>query len=180
MASGPRGMNPRAAAVLPRPSVSGPGRRMGCTAFVVARFGFWPSRLAAICAIRTRHKRTPPTSSRARFLFRDWPSGNAPSSRGRPPTRNLLRGRSLCRLSSLTSSRLPSPTRRLRYLLRTAISFIQAVARQLDGREIGDGAVHRAIATAFQAFWRPPDIVTMRVPSRWNRAEPRFDHASKR
>ena len=58
--------------------------------------------------------------------------------------------------------------------------FYQAVARQLAGREIGDGAVHRAVAVAFQAFWRPPDIVTMRVPSRWNRAEPRFDHASKR
>ena len=58
--------------------------------------------------------------------------------------------------------------------------FYQAVARQLDGREIGDGAVHRAVAVAFQAFWRPPDITTIRVPSRWNRAEPRFDHASKR
>jgi hypothetical protein len=58
--------------------------------------------------------------------------------------------------------------------------FYQAVARQLAGREIGDGAVHRAVAVAFQAFWRPSDITTMRVPSRWNRAEPRFDHASKR
>lgn len=58
--------------------------------------------------------------------------------------------------------------------------FYQAVARQLDGREIGDGAVHRAVAVAFQAFWRPPDITTTRVPSRWNRVEPHFDRASKR
>ena len=53
-------------------------------------------------------------------------------------------------------------------------------AVQLAGHEIGDGAVHRAVAAAFQAFWRPPYITTTRVPSRWNRAEPRFDHVSKR
>ena len=58
--------------------------------------------------------------------------------------------------------------------------FYQAVARQLDGREIGDGLVGRAVAVAFQAYWHPPPIESVRVPSRWNRAEPRFDHASKR
>ena len=58
--------------------------------------------------------------------------------------------------------------------------FLAAVARQLAGHEIGDGAVHRAVAVAFQAFWRPPDITTTRVPSRWNRVEPHFDRASKR
>ena len=58
--------------------------------------------------------------------------------------------------------------------------FYQAVARQLDGREIGDGAVHRAVAIAFSAYWHPPDIVSTRAVSRWNRAEPHFDHDSKR
>jgi hypothetical protein len=56
--------------------------------------------------------------------------------------------------------------------------FLEAVARQLDGREIGDGAVHRAVAAAFQAFWKPPP--TPHTPSRWQRERPRFDRASRR
>jgi hypothetical protein len=56
--------------------------------------------------------------------------------------------------------------------------FHEAVARQLAGCEIGDGAVGRAIATAFQAFWRPPELPAAK--SRWNRERPRFDHPSKR
>ena len=58
--------------------------------------------------------------------------------------------------------------------------FLQAVARQLAGCEIGDGAVHRAVAVAFQAYWRAPDPVATRVPSRWNRVEPHFERASRR
>jgi hypothetical protein len=57
-------------------------------------------------------------------------------------------------------------------------AFYDAVAHQLTGREIGDGAVHRAVATAFQAFWKPPELPAAK--SRWNRERPRFDHASKR
>jgi hypothetical protein len=36
--------------------------------------------------------------------------------------------------------------------------FLQAVAHQLAGHEIGDGSVHRAVAAALQAFWKPPDL----------------------
>jgi hypothetical protein len=45
--------------------------------------------------------------------------------------------------------------------------FLQTVAHQLAGCEIGDGSVHRAVAAAFQAFWRPPE--TPHTPSRWSR-----------
>jgi len=38
--------------------------------------------------------------------------------------------------------------------------FYQAVADQLSGREIGDGIVHRAVAAAFQSFWKPPELGT--------------------
>jgi hypothetical protein len=55
--------------------------------------------------------------------------------------------------------------------------FLQAVADQLVGRELGDGAVHRAVAVAFQAFWKPPIPHT---PSRWQRDAPGFEHASRR
>jgi hypothetical protein len=57
-------------------------------------------------------------------------------------------------------------------------AFYDAVARQLAGQELGDGAVHRAVAAAFQAFWKPLELPTAR--SRWQRERPRFDHASKR
>jgi hypothetical protein len=55
--------------------------------------------------------------------------------------------------------------------------FFQAVANQLAGRELGDGSVHRAVAVAFQAFWKPPELHT---PSRWTRDTPSFEHASRR
>jgi hypothetical protein len=45
--------------------------------------------------------------------------------------------------------------------------FYQAVAHQLAGHEIGDGSVHRAVATAFQLYFKPPE--TPHSPSRWNR-----------
>jgi hypothetical protein len=56
--------------------------------------------------------------------------------------------------------------------------FYQAIAHQLTGREVGDGSVHRAVAAAFQAFFKPPE--TPHYPSRWQRDAPRFDRASKR
>ena len=60
-------------------------------------------------------------------------------------------------------------------------AFYQAVFRQLAGHEIGDGAVHRAVAAAFHAYWHPPDFVTTRTSPRWSRTHrPNFEHASKR
>lgn len=56
--------------------------------------------------------------------------------------------------------------------------FYQAVAHQLTGQEIGDGAVHRAVATAFQAFWKPPELP--HTPPRWHSGAPRFERMSKR
>ena len=45
--------------------------------------------------------------------------------------------------------------------------FYAAVAHQLAGHEIGDGAVHRAVAVAFQLYFKPPE--TPHTPSRWAR-----------
>jgi hypothetical protein len=45
--------------------------------------------------------------------------------------------------------------------------FMAAVARELAGREIGDGAVGRAVASAFQALWSPPDISRARDVSKY-------------
>ena len=56
--------------------------------------------------------------------------------------------------------------------------FYQAVAAQLAGHEIGDGAVHRAVAAAFRTFWRPPELP--HTPSRWQHRAPRFERVSKR
>jgi hypothetical protein len=55
--------------------------------------------------------------------------------------------------------------------------FLEAVARQLDGHEIGDGVVHRAVRTAFAAYWKPPEMP--HTPSRWQRAAPGYERASK-
>jgi hypothetical protein len=55
--------------------------------------------------------------------------------------------------------------------------FLEAVAKALAGQEIGDGAVHRAVAAAFQAFWKPPE--TPHTPSRWQRDRPHFERATK-
>jgi hypothetical protein len=57
-------------------------------------------------------------------------------------------------------------------------AFYDAVARQLAGHEIGDGSVHRAVAAAFSAIFKPPELPAAK--SRWQRERPRFDHASKR
>jgi hypothetical protein len=56
--------------------------------------------------------------------------------------------------------------------------FYQAVAHQLTGREVGDGAVGRAIATAFQLYFKPPE--TPHTPSRWQRGSPNFGKSSRR
>jgi hypothetical protein len=56
--------------------------------------------------------------------------------------------------------------------------FYQAVAHQLAGHEVGDGAVGRAIATAFQLYFKPPE--TPHTPSRWQRGSPNFGKSSRR
>jgi hypothetical protein len=56
--------------------------------------------------------------------------------------------------------------------------FYQAVAHQLASAEVGDGSVHRAVAAAFQAFWKPPEMP--HTPSRWERGTPRFEKTSRR
>ena len=35
--------------------------------------------------------------------------------------------------------------------------FVACVARELEGRAIGDGSVQRAIAAAFRTFFHPPE-----------------------
>ena len=43
--------------------------------------------------------------------------------------------------------------------------FLQALADELEGHEIGDGAVARAVGRAFKAFYRPPaDDTGLRAP----------------
>ena len=43
--------------------------------------------------------------------------------------------------------------------------FLQALADELEGHEIGDGVVARAIGRAFKAFYRPPaDDTGLRAP----------------
>jgi hypothetical protein len=55
--------------------------------------------------------------------------------------------------------------------------FVAAVAAELQGRPIGDGAVGRAIRAAQVKFAHPepPDM-----PAKWDRDRPRFERASKR
>jgi hypothetical protein len=55
--------------------------------------------------------------------------------------------------------------------------FLAAVAEALAGHELGDGAVHRAVRTAFAAYWKPPQAP--HTPSRWQRDRPHFERASK-
>jgi hypothetical protein len=57
-------------------------------------------------------------------------------------------------------------------------AFYDAVAHQLAGREIGDGSVHRAVAAAFQTFFKPPE--PPHTPSRWQRGSPNFAKTSRR
>jgi hypothetical protein len=49
-------------------------------------------------------------------------------------------------------------------------AFLQAVAADLRGREVGPGTVHRAIAKAQREFFDPPDL-DGRMPrvSKWER-----------
>jgi hypothetical protein len=53
-------------------------------------------------------------------------------------------------------------------------AFVTAVARELKGKPIGDGAIGRAIRAA-QVSFPPP-----KKPSRWDRDRPRFESPSKR
>jgi hypothetical protein len=42
---------------------------------------------------------------------------------------------------------------------------LKAIVDELEGHEIGDGAVARAVAKAFSALWRPPaDDAGLRAP----------------
>jgi hypothetical protein len=44
-------------------------------------------------------------------------------------------------------------------------SFLNAIADELEGHEIGDGIVARALGRAFKAFYRPPaDDTGLRAP----------------
>ena len=56
-------------------------------------------------------------------------------------------------------------------------AFHQAVARQLAGREVGDGAVGRAIATAFQLYFKPPELP--HKAARWGGPAPSFEKISR-
>jgi hypothetical protein len=56
-------------------------------------------------------------------------------------------------------------------------AFIAAVAAELRGRPIGDGAVGRAIRAAQANFQHPEPE---RMPAKWDRDRPRFERASKR
>ena len=56
--------------------------------------------------------------------------------------------------------------------------FYQAVAHQLAGHEIGDGSVARAVAAAFQTFFKPPELP--HTPPRWERERQHFERVGKR
>jgi hypothetical protein len=55
--------------------------------------------------------------------------------------------------------------------------FYAAVAHQLAGCELGDGAVHRAVAAAFRTLWQPPEVP--HTPSRWQRRAPDYERSAK-
>jgi hypothetical protein len=46
--------------------------------------------------------------------------------------------------------------------------FLAEVAQRLAGREIGDGAVHRACADAWQKFWDPPQLDRGKGVNKWS------------
>jgi hypothetical protein len=46
--------------------------------------------------------------------------------------------------------------------------FVASVAHELEGKPIGDGAVARAVVSAFRVFFHPPEEAG-HPPSRWNR-----------
>ena len=45
--------------------------------------------------------------------------------------------------------------------------FVTRIARELEGKPIGEGTVARAVAISFKAFFIPPEIP--HLPSRWAR-----------
>jgi hypothetical protein len=47
--------------------------------------------------------------------------------------------------------------------------FLEEVARLLQGREIGDGAVHRACGKAWQKFWKAPQLERGKGVNKWTR-----------
>jgi hypothetical protein len=55
--------------------------------------------------------------------------------------------------------------------------FVAAVARELEGKPIGDGSVGVAIRAAQANFEHP---TPPEKPSRWDRDRPRFESLSKR
>jgi hypothetical protein len=54
--------------------------------------------------------------------------------------------------------------------------YLEKVAEMLNGHEIGDGLVGRVAREAQRA----PELEPKKAPSRWDRAAPRFDKASRR
>jgi hypothetical protein len=46
--------------------------------------------------------------------------------------------------------------------------FVTRIARELEGKPIGEGTVARAVATSFKVFFVPPEIP--RLPPRWARS----------
>jgi hypothetical protein len=64
-----------------------------------------------------------------------------------------------------------SPTDRSSYLELVAATLAQQTT-------LGDGTVHRIAVDCQRRFWAPPEVE--KVPSRWERAAPRFEKASKR
>jgi hypothetical protein len=46
--------------------------------------------------------------------------------------------------------------------------FLAEVAKILQGREIGDGAVHRACGEAWAKFWDPPQLDRAKGTSKWS------------
>jgi hypothetical protein len=44
--------------------------------------------------------------------------------------------------------------------------FLKAIVDELEGQQVGDGVVARAVAKAFCAFWQPPaDDTGLRAPT---------------
>ena len=46
--------------------------------------------------------------------------------------------------------------------------FVTRIARELEGKPIGEGTVARAVATSFEMFFIPPELP--RLPPRWARS----------
>ena len=46
--------------------------------------------------------------------------------------------------------------------------FVARIARELEGKPIGEGTVARAVAASFKLFFIPPELP--RMPPRWARS----------